>query len=64
MNIHEKENKIPTKQGILYELGLNKDSGPYMLKDIMQNNPKSISLLTGAQILKSCISLNQTLKVS
>jgi len=59
----EKENKAPVKQGILYELTLGKDNGPYLTKDIMHSNPKSISLLAGSQIVKSFASLNQSLNL-
>jgi hypothetical protein len=59
----EKENKIPVKQGVLYELTLGKDSGPYLTKDIMHSNPKSIALLAGSQIVKSFASLNQSLNL-
>ena len=40
-----KENIIPTKQGVFYELNLNKNNGPFLSKDIMYNNPKSFNLL-------------------
>ena len=57
-----KENRFPVKQGVMYELNLDKDQGPYLSKDIMHSNPKSIALLAGSQIVKSFSTLNQTLK--
>ena len=57
-----KENRVPNKQGVMYELNINKDQGAYLRKDIMHSNPKSIALLTGSQIVKSFSTLNQTLK--
>ena len=57
-----KENKTPAKQGVMYELNLDKYQGPYLSKDIMHTNPKSIALLAGSQIVKSFTSLNQSLK--
>lgn len=59
-----KENRIPVKQGVLYELNLEKSQGPYLSKDIMHSNPKSISLLAGSQIVSSFSTLNQTLKLT
>jgi hypothetical protein len=59
-----KENRIPTKQGVMYELNIDKHQGPYLHKDIMHSNPKSIALLTGSQIVSSFSSLNQTLKLT
>ena len=59
-----KENKSPTRQGVMYELSIDKDQGPYLTKDIMHSNPKSISLLAGSQIVKSFASLNQTLNLT
>lgn len=47
----KKENRIPSKQGIFYQLPLNKNNGPYLSKDIMYNNPKSNALLTNPDIL-------------
>lgn len=41
-----KENTPPTKQGIFYHLNLNKNSGPFLPKDIMYSNPISNNLLT------------------
>ena len=57
-----KENRVPNKQGVMYDLNIDKDQGPYLRKDIMHSNPKSIALLTGSQIVKSFSTLNQTLK--
>ena len=37
----------PKKQGVLYSIQLGKTNGPYLVKDIMLNNPKSIRLLVG-----------------
>lgn len=51
------------KQGVLYELSLGKNNGPYLIKDIMQTNPKSISLLAGAEIVRSISSLNESMKI-
>lgn len=62
--MYEKENRVPVKQGVMYELNLNKSQGPYLSKDIMHTNPKSIALLAGSQIVKSFSSLNQTLKLT
>lgn len=59
-----KENRSPTKQGVMYELNLDKDQGPYLSKDIMHSNPRSIALLAGSQIVKSFSTLNQTLKLT
>jgi hypothetical protein len=56
--MYGKENRTPTKQGILYELSLGKNNGPYLIKDIMQTNPKSISLLAGVNIMRSVSSMN------
>jgi hypothetical protein len=50
--IFKKENLPPIKQGVFYELNLNKNNGPYLSKDIMYNNPKSNHLLTNQSILK------------
>ncbi len=41
-----KENTPPSKQGIFYHLNLNKNSGPFLPKDIMYSNPISNNLLT------------------
>ena len=62
--MYGKENKAPSKQGVMYELNLDKSQGPYLSKDIMHSNPKSISLLAGTQIVKSFATLNQTLKLT
>jgi septal ring factor EnvC (AmiA/AmiB activator) len=59
-----KENRAPFKQGVMYELNLDKDQGPYLSKDIMHSNPRSIALLAGSQIVKSFATLNQTLKLT
>ena len=50
--IFKKENLPPVKQGVFYELNLNKNNGPYLSKDISFNNPKSSQLLTNKTILK------------
>ena len=42
----KKENWVPIKQGAFYQLSLNKNSGPFLSKDIMGNNPVSNNLLT------------------
>lgn len=47
----KKENVAPTKQGVFYQLNLNKNSGPFLSKDIMYNNTKSNTLLTNVAIL-------------
>lgn len=60
----QKENKPPVRQGVLYELNLDRDQGPYLTKDIMHSNPRSITLLAGSQIMKSFNTLNQTLKLT
>jgi hypothetical protein len=36
------------KQGIIYQLSLGKNNGPFLAKDISQNNQKSVSLLSEA----------------
>jgi hypothetical protein len=64
LGLVEKENRVPSKQGVLYELRLGKESGAYLPKDIMYDNPKSIALLAGSQIVKSFASLNSTMAVS
>ena len=46
----DKENR-PTKQGGIYSLDLGKNNGPFLPKDIMFNNPKSVQLLVGAEVL-------------
>jgi hypothetical protein len=60
----DKENKQPSRQGVLYELSLGKDNGPYLSKDIMYSNPKSIALLAGSQIVKSFSSFNASMNMS
>lgn len=40
----------PRKQGGLYALEIGKNIGPFLPKDIMPNNPKSISLLVGSEV--------------
>lgn len=40
----------PKKQGGLYSLDVGKNIGPFLPKDIMPNNPKSISLLVGTEV--------------
>jgi len=42
----KKENLPPIKQGVFYQLNINKNSGPFLPKDIMHDNPKSNMLLT------------------
>ena len=59
----EKENHPPSKQGVQYRLSLGIDDGPYLTKDIMHTNPRSIALLAGSNIVKSFSSLNQTLSL-
>jgi len=54
---------VPTKQGGQYQLNLVTNQGPYLSKDIMHNNSKSISLLAGTNIIKSFAALNSTLKL-
>lgn len=46
----KKENLPPIKQGVFYQLNLNKNSGPFLAKDIMFNNPKSNMLLTNHEM--------------
>jgi hypothetical protein len=55
---------MPVKQGVLFELRLGKESGAYLPKDIMYDNPKSISLLAGTQIVRSFTSLNASMALS
>lgn len=59
-----KENRGICKQGVMYELNIDKDQGPYLSKDIMHSNPRSIALLAGSQIVKSFSTLNQTLRLT
>lgn len=56
-----KENQVPTKQGVFYQLNLNKNNGPYLSKDIMYNNPKSNNLLSHQTILNEHKMMVQTL---
>jgi hypothetical protein len=60
----QKENQPPARQGVMYQLNLDKEQGPFLSKDIMHSNPRSITLLAGSQIMKSFTSLNQTLKLT
>lgn len=60
----QKENNPPAKQGVMYQLNLDKEQGPYLNKDIMHSNPRSITLLAGSHIMNSFTSLNQTLKLT
>jgi hypothetical protein len=46
----DKENR-PIKQGGIYSLDLGKNNGPFLPKDIMFNNPKSVQLLVGAEVV-------------
>jgi hypothetical protein len=64
LGLVEKENRMPVKQGVLFELRLGKESGAYLPKDIMYDNPKSISLLAGTQIVRSFTSLNASMALS
>ena len=60
----DKENSMPillNKQGIFYQIPLGKNNGPFLSKDIMHSNPKSISLLTGSEILRFHTSMVNTL---
>jgi hypothetical protein len=43
-----KENIMPPKQTFFFQINLGKNQGPFLVKDIMHNNPKSISLIAGA----------------
>ena len=47
----QKENTIPLKQGVFYQLNLSKNNGPFLSKDIMYSNHKSNNLLTNHGIL-------------
>lgn len=49
---------------MLYELRLGKETGAYLPKDIMYDNPKSIALLAGTQIVKSFASLNAAMTLT
>lgn len=49
------------KQGVFYELNLNKNNGPYLSKDIMYNNPRSNNLLTNHTILNEHKKMVETL---
>jgi hypothetical protein len=57
----KKENITLTKQGPFYQLNLNKNSGPFLAKDIMFNNPKSNALLTNQHILKEHLTRVKTM---
>lgn len=46
----------PTKQGTKYGLSLGQNDGPYLVKDVMMTNQKSVQLLTGNQIAKAGVS--------
>ncbi len=48
-----KENIIPSRQGELYKVNLsqNYSDGPYLKKDIMHNNKRSLALITGQGVL-------------
>jgi len=43
----------PTKQGTKYGLNLGQNDGPYLPKDMMLNNQKSLQLLVGTHITRS-----------
>lgn len=43
----------PVKQGTKYGLSLGQNDGPYLVKDVMMSNQKSLQLLTGNQIARS-----------
>ncbi|CAK94025.1 unnamed protein product (macronuclear) [Paramecium tetraurelia] len=43
----------PSKQGGLYSLNLGQNNGPYLPKDIMLTNQKSLKLLQGDEVSKS-----------
>jgi len=57
----KKENQPPTKQGVFYQLNLNKNNGPYLSKDIMYNNTRSNTLLTTPAILNEHKKMVETL---
>jgi len=57
----KKENNPPTKQGVFYQLNLNKNNGPYLSKDIMYNNVRSNTLLTTPAILNEHKKMAETL---
>jgi len=57
----KKENQPPTKQGVFYQLNLNKNNGPYLSKDIMYNNTRSNPLLTTPAILNEHKKMVETL---
>lgn len=57
----KKENLPPVKQGVFYQLSLNKNNGPFLSKDIMYNNPKSNTLLPSASLLQQHQKMAETL---
>ena len=57
----KKENRVPTKQGVFYQLNLNKNSGPFLSKDIMYSNHKSNNLLTNHDLLSQHKMMAETL---
>ena len=61
IGMFKKENVAPVKQGVFYELNLSKNSGPFLSKDIMYNNPRSNNLLTNHAILNEHRKMVETL---
>lgn len=57
----KKENWPPIKQGVFYQLNLSKNSGPFLSKDIMNNNPISNNLLTCKEKIHQFKKMSQTL---
>lgn len=48
----------PSKQGGLYSLNLGQNNGPYLTKDIMLTNQKSLGLLNGKdEVARSAASI-------
>jgi hypothetical protein len=59
----KKENLPPVKQGVFYQLNLNKNNGPFLSKDIMYDNPKSFNLLANQAAILEHKKMSQTMTV-
>jgi hypothetical protein len=59
--LSKKENLAPVKQGVFYQLSLNKNNGPFLSKDIMYNNLKSNALLPSPSLLHEHRKMAETL---
>ena len=58
-----KENIIPSRQGELYKVNLSQNyfDGPYLKKDIMHNNKRSLALITGQGVLETITHFNNSM---